>query len=94
VKQDVSTTIKRPLVTEKSVEEARTGNTYHFEVAREANKTQIKQAVEEMFNVRVQSVRTALRKGKMRRVKFHKGKTRDWKRAVVTLVPGDTIELI
>lgn len=94
MKHEVTGIIKRPIVTEKSVEESRLGNTYHFEVAKDANKEQIKQAVEEMFDVKVRNVRTAVRKGKMRRVRFNRGVTRSWKRAVVTLAPGDTIELI
>jgi large subunit ribosomal protein L23 len=86
--------IIRPLVTEKSVDAAQHQNTYLFEVHREANKTQIRNAVQKLFSVKVESIRTVIRKGKMRRVKYSRGRTRAWKKAVVRLVPGDTIEFI
>jgi len=94
VKADTTQILLRPLITEKAVDDSTHRSTYHFEVARHANKAMIKQAVEEMFNVRVADVRTATRRGKPRRVRFKRGHTRVWKKAVVTLVPGDSIELI
>ena len=94
MKADASQVILRPLVTEKGVDSATRENTYHFEVARWANKAQIEDAVRQLFDVRVAQVRTATRRGKPRRVKFKRGHTRVWKKAMVKLVPGDSIELI
>jgi len=82
----------RPLVTEKNtmlIEQ----NKYAFEVAREANKPQIKQAVEKAFKVKVSSVNMVNVPGKMRRVGRRRGMTSSWKKAVVTLEPGNKIEL-
>ena len=94
MRRDPTQVLVRPLITEKGVHESSQHNTYHFEVACDANKTQIREAVEKLFNVRVHSVRTAMRRGKPRRVRFKRGHTRVWKKAVVTLAPGDSIELI
>ncbi len=91
---DETKIILRPLITEKGVEAATHHNTYQFEVAMTAGKAQIRQAVEAAFNVKVKSVRTAIHQGKPRRVRYKKGHTRIWKKAVVTLVPGNTIEFI
>ena len=82
---DTYNIIKRPLRTEKSVADGEATNSYHFEVDLRANKIQIKKAVEKHFNVKVQDVRTIVRKGKTRRVRFKLGRTKDWKKAVVTL---------
>lgn len=94
MKLDPTQILMRPLVTEKGVDDATHNNSYHFEVPREANKAQIREAVERLFDVRVHDVRTMVRRGKPRRVRFKQGTTRVWKKAVVTLVPGDSIELI
>ncbi|HEY8344125.1 MAG TPA: 50S ribosomal protein L23 [Bacillota bacterium] len=83
--------IKKPLITEKSsrlMEE----NKYSFMVDRRANKHQIKQAVEEIFNVRVQRVNTSNVLGKLKRMGRHVGRRPSWKKAVVTLEPGNRIE--
>lgn len=85
--------IKRPLRTEKSVADGQATNSYHFEVDLRANKIQIKQAIEKFFNVKVNGVRTLVRKGKSRRVRFKLGRTKDWKKAIVTLKEGNTIDL-
>ncbi|MCF6158127.1 MAG: 50S ribosomal protein L23 [wastewater metagenome] len=85
--------IKKPLRTEKSVVDGESTNSYHFEVDFKANKIQIKEAVEKFFNVKVDDVRTLIRKGKIRRVRFRPGRTKDWKKAVVTLKEGNTIDL-
>lgn len=83
----------RPLVTEKSTMLTGHGQ-YVFEVDTRANKNQIKEAVELAFNVRVASVNTMVMKGKPRRFGRAQEKPRpDWKKAVVTLAAGDTIEL-
>jgi large subunit ribosomal protein L23 len=83
--------IKKPLITEKSsrlMEE----NKYFFMVDRKANKAQIKQAVEEVFNVRVRGVNTSNVLGKLKRMGKHEGRRPSWKKAVVTLEPGNRIE--
>ena len=86
--------LRRPLITEKGMVGVTERNQYPFEVAIGANKQEIKRAVEEVFSVRVRSVRTMMRHGKPRRVRYKKGVTRRWKRAVVTLAPGENIEFI
>ena len=85
--------IIRPLVTEKSTHQQTTRNAYAFEVAPAANKIQIKQAVEQLYNVKVLDVRTMTRKGKPRRAKYRMTTTPDWKRAVVVLDENSRIEL-
>ncbi|HEY4481784.1 MAG TPA: 50S ribosomal protein L23 [Candidatus Brocadiaceae bacterium] len=89
---DTYNIIKRPLRTEKSVADGEATNSYHFEVDLRANKIQIKKAVEKHFDVKVQDVRTIVRKGKTRRVRYKLGRTKDWKKAVVTLKEGSTID--
>ena len=89
---DTYNIIKRPLRTEKSVADGEATNSCHFEVDLRANKIQIKNAVEKYFKVKVQDVRTIVRKGKTRRVRFKLGRTKDWKKAVVTLKEGSTID--
>ena len=85
--------IVRPLVTEQGMHFANVRGAYPFEVARKANKIQIKQAVEKLYNVKVAKVRTANRKGKLRRRGRDFGKTPDWKKAVVYLEPDYHIDL-
>ncbi|PIW67427.1 MAG: 50S ribosomal protein L23 [Candidatus Omnitrophica bacterium CG12_big_fil_rev_8_21_14_0_65_42_8] len=68
-------------------------NKYIFHVASGANKIQIKQAVEEIYNVTVKKVNTLKSHGKWKRVRYKEGKTPDWKKAVVTLKQGDKIEI-
>ncbi|TWU45973.1 50S ribosomal protein L23 [Novipirellula aureliae] len=77
--------ILRPLVTEKGVHRASRNNQYAFEIHREATKTDVKAAVEELFNVKVEKVRTQTRKGKIRRYRYRSGRTNDWKKAIVKL---------
>ena len=84
--------ILRPVVSEKSYA-LLAANKYTFRVADRANKTQVRQAVEEIFGVRVEGVRTAWVKPKPKRRGFHAGTRRRWKKAVVTLHQEDTIEL-
>ena len=84
--------IIRPVVSEKSyagIEE----NTYTFLVDKRCNKTEIKEAVQSIWNVQVTSVRTLNRKGKVKRRRFTQGKRADEKRAIVTLAEGDSIEI-
>ncbi len=84
--------IKRPLVTEKTTL-AKEANKYHFEVDRRANKIEIGQAVEKLFKVKVVNVRTMNMAGKKKRVGRVMGRKRDWKKAIVTLAPGSSIEI-
>ncbi len=89
---DARSVIIRPVVSEKSYEMMAI-NRYTFEVDKRAKKPQIAQAVEEIFGVTVAKVNTMNVSGKPRRVRHAKGLTRSWKKAVVTLKEGDTIEL-
>ena len=82
----------RPLVTEKNTL-LLAQNKYTFEVARDANKPQIKRAVEKAFKVKVASVNVINVPGKMRLAGRRRGMTSSWKKAVVTLEPGGKIEL-
>lgn len=86
--------IKRPIVlTEKANLLREETNQYVFEVARTANKTQIRNAVERLFDVGVREVRTLNIRGKMRRMGRGYAKTRNWKKAVVALKEGESIDL-
>ena len=80
--------IHRPLVTEKGVDKKDNERTLVFEVAAEANKTQVKQAVEKLFKVKVDDVRTATFEGKMRRRGKFMGYRPEWKKAYVKLKAG------
>jgi large subunit ribosomal protein L23 len=84
--------IHRPLITEKSSLQKEMGNQIAFEVATDANKIEIRQAVERSFNVKVLKVRTVNYDGKRKRVGRWLGRRPDWKKAVVTLAPGERIE--
>jgi large subunit ribosomal protein L23 len=77
--------IIRPLVTEKGMHKATRNNAYAFEVNRLADKDDIRNAVQELFNVKVTAVRTQNRKGKPRRTKMRMSTTKAWKKAIVTL---------
>jgi len=81
--------ILRPIITEKSTRLKEKNREVCFEVARKANKTEIKKAVEHLFKVKVGKVRTLKKTGKVRRVGRTQGKTRDWKKAYVTLQEGE-----
>ncbi|QDV64628.1 MULTISPECIES: 50S ribosomal protein L23 [Crateriforma] len=82
----------RPLVTEKGVHRATRNNQYAFQVHRDANKIDIRRAVESLFDVKVAKVRTQTRKGKTRRFKFRYGRTSDWKKAIIQLHPDHRID--
>ncbi|MGH2923533.1 MAG: 50S ribosomal protein L23 [Solirubrobacterales bacterium] len=84
--------IIRPVVSEKSYALMADGK-YTFRVHDRAHKTEIAQAVEEVFDVKVRAVRTSKVKAKPKRRGLHAGKSRAWKKAVVQLAPGDRIEL-
>ncbi len=95
---DIYHTVIRPLITEKSSHQANRGNekrggAFSFEVHPHANKKQIKEAVEKIYNVRVLTVRTANRLGKLRRHRHGFGRTRNTKKAVVVLHSDSHIDL-
>jgi large subunit ribosomal protein L23 len=85
--------VRRALVSEKGTHLGEKQNQYLFEVAPSANKVEIKQAVESIFNVKVESVRTMNRVGKKKRLGAFVGHRSQWKKAVVTLREGQTIPL-
>ena len=94
---DIRFFIQKPLVTEKGTYLKETCNRYVFRVDPRANKRQIKQAIEEIFEVRVKDVRTAVYRGKprvvMNRAGRFAGMTTNWKKAYVTLADGDSIDV-
>lgn len=83
--------IRRPLITEKTTIAREDGRTLVFEVAREANKLEIKRAVEQLFGSKVESVRTALAHGKVKRQGRYVGRRPDWKKAYVRLREGEKL---
>ena len=85
--------ILKPVVSEKSYDLIQDQNTYTFIVHKTANKTEIKQAVARIFDVGVERVNTMNRKGKRKRTGYVIGRRADEKRAMVTLSPGDTIDI-
>ena len=93
MKNDIYNVIVRPLVTEKGTFQSEAMNAYAFQVNPQANKAQIKQAIEKIYDVKVLEVRTANRKGKPRRYRYKRGTTSKWKKAVVVLHPDNHIDL-
>lgn len=95
--RDIRLIIQKPIITEKSTVMKETSNKYVFKVHPSANKKQIKQAVEEVFNVNVLDVKTAVYRGKrsvvMNRAGRFEGLKPAWKKAYVTLADGDSIEV-
>src|SRR6516225_2863287 len=77
--------VLRPLITEKATHQSEKHNAYTFEVNTLATKTEIKHAIESLFNVKVADVRTQNRRGKARRHRLRVGRMRNWKKAIVTL---------
>jgi large subunit ribosomal protein L23 len=77
--------VLRPLVTEKGMHRSTRNNQYAFEVHLQATKDDVRRAIEELFSVKVDKVRTQNRRGKPRKHKFKQGQTKAWKKAVVTL---------
>ncbi|MBW1758770.1 MAG: 50S ribosomal protein L23 [Deltaproteobacteria bacterium] len=84
--------IKRPLNTEKTNIQKELAGQFTFEVDRKSNRIEIRRAVEKIFNVKVAAVRTMQIKGKVKRRGKTIGKRRDWKKAIVTLMPGERID--
>ena len=91
--RDPRSIILKPLVTEKGSRLREAGNKYLFQVAKDANRIEIKQAVKAIFNVNVKDVRTIVVHGKIKRMGAFSGKRPDWKKAVVTLEEGQSIDL-
>ncbi len=94
MKSDPIYIVKSPVLTEESTIQTDTKNKYTFKVDPRATKSQIRDAVEKLFNVKVTSVNTMNYEGKIRRRGRIEGRRAAWKKAVVTLREGDTIELI
>ena len=90
--KDPREVIIRPIISEHSYDMMEQ-NTYTFEVAKDSNKVEIAQAVEAIFDVKVVKVNTLNVKPKPKRVRYQLGKTRTWKKAMVTVKEGDSIEL-
>ncbi len=92
--RDARHVLIRPLMTEKSMQQKETLNTVAFRVRPDANKVEIRAAVESVFNVKVTAVRTASYEGKLKRMGRFQGRRSDWKKAIVTLAPGHKIDLV
>jgi len=90
--KDLRSVLKRPLITEKGTRVKEESNQLIFEVDNRATKVEIRQAVESMFKVKVLGVRTLNFEGKKKRMGRHLGKRNDWKKAYVTLAPGQSVE--
>ena len=84
--------IRRPLITEKATQLQEAGGKYSFEVDTRANKIDVKRAVEAMFDVKVVKVNTTSVHGKVKRLGRFAGRRSDWKKAIVTLADGETID--
>ena len=91
--RDARHIVRKVLITEKGTVLRETQNQYFFEVARDANKIDIKRAIETIFSVKVDDVRTMQLRGKVKRQGRWVGKRNDWKKAIVTLKPDQKIEL-
>jgi len=84
--------VKRPIISEKSTALSEVAGKYAFEVSAQANKQEIRQAIEKLFNVNVNSVRTMIMHGKVKRVGSNELKRANWKKAIVSLAAGQKID--
>ena len=91
--KDARAIVRKALITEKGTVLRELRNQYYFEVARDANKVEIKRAVESIFGVKVAGVQTMQMRGKVKRQGRYVGRRSDWKKAIVTLLPEQKIEL-
>ena len=91
---DIRNIIKKPIVTEKAASLKELGNKYTFAVDKDANKHQIKNAVEVLFKVKVESVHTSNYLGKAKRMGAHSGYRSDWKKAIVKIKKGQEIQMV
>ena len=92
MKRDPRTIILEPVITEKTTRRSEVSNEVAFKVSRSATKIDIRNAVEELFDVHVRKVRTSAVRGKVKRLGRFEGKRASWKKAIVTLKEGDSIE--
>jgi large subunit ribosomal protein L23 len=92
VKKKSVRVIRRPIITERASQNQEVGNKYLFEVRKDANKVEIRKAVEEMFTVKVAKVNTASVRGKTKQMGRFRGRKADWKKAIVTVAEGQSIE--
>lgn len=92
--KDVYQIIQKVMLTEKGTRLSEAENKYIFNVNPSSNKAEIKKAVEDLFKVKVTSVNTMKRQGKMKRERSTPGRTAGWKRAIVTLAEGSKIDLV
>lgn len=90
--KDVHSILRRPLVTEKTTSQKEEGNQVVFMVRRDANKIEIRQAVEKLLNVQVKAINTITYRGKSKRVGRSAGQRPNWKKAIVTLAAGHDVE--
>ncbi|MCB9676508.1 MAG: 50S ribosomal protein L23 [Alphaproteobacteria bacterium] len=90
---ELKDTLVRPIITEKSTTFLGNDRTYAFEVGLSANKRAVKRAIESFYGVEVESVRTLVVRGKMKRFGRHYGKRSNWKKAYVTLAEGHSINI-
>lgn len=86
--------IKKPVITEKATKLKETNNKYEFIVAKNATKSQIKEAIEQLFKVEVEKIRTAITHGKIRKMGAHAGLRPDVKKAIVDIKKGQTIKIV
>ncbi|HTF88218.1 MAG TPA: 50S ribosomal protein L23 [Planctomycetota bacterium] len=86
--------IQKPVISEKATDDTANRNAYHFRVPIDANKVEIRQAIEKLFDVKVRSVNTARTHTKVRRRAYSFGTTPMYKRAMVKLAPGNTIDIL
>ena len=91
--KDLSLVVRKPLVTERFADLRERDNKFIFEVHPDANKHEIRRAIEHYFGVKVTEVRTMNVRGKVKRLGRFSGKRADWKKAIVTLAKGDSIDL-
>lgn len=84
--------ITRPYITEKVLLLKEDGNKVVFKISKDTNKIELKNAIESIFNVTVEAINTLTVKGKKKRLGRYEGRKSDWKKAIVTLKEGDTIE--
>ncbi len=94
MRRDPQHIVLRPLITEKGTDITTDTNGYTFLVAHDAGKSEIRRAVEALFKVKVTGVRTMVRSGKLKGRGKMKRRMPDWKRAIVTLKAGDTVEFL
>ncbi len=93
MKKNIHDIIVRPLLTEKGSRIQESANQFFFEVRKDANKVEVKHAIEKLFDVKVERVNTVRLPGKWKRLGRFMGRSNGWKKAIVTLRDGDTIEL-